>query len=92
MGNSLGDLTGSEAVPSHRPQPAIRRMQPQRKRISSTDQGELLATLDPLSFTCWLLHQPSLFRSVPVSLHITYLPRLVKPKLDTLSHFNALKY
>ncbi|KAH9281428.1 Band 4.1-like protein 2 [Echinococcus granulosus] len=38
MANSLGDLTGSEAVPSHRPQPAIRRMQPQRKRISSTDQ------------------------------------------------------
>ncbi|KAL5106279.1 hypothetical protein TcWFU_006249 [Taenia crassiceps] len=39
MGNSLGDLTSSEAVPSHRPQPAIRRMQPQRKRISSTDQA-----------------------------------------------------
>lgn len=39
MGNSLGDLTSSEAVPSHRPQPAIRRMQPQRKRITSTDQA-----------------------------------------------------
>ncbi|VDD76885.1 unnamed protein product [Mesocestoides corti] len=38
LGNSLGDLTSPEA-PNQRPQPVIRRMQPQRRQISSPDQA-----------------------------------------------------
>lgn len=44
MGSSLGDLTACtpETVPppNQRPQPAIRRMQPQRRQPSSNEQGK----------------------------------------------------